>query len=577
MEADFSGYATKASLRCSDGLTIVPGAFKGNHGKQVPLVWQHNYDSPDNILGHAILEDRNGSVYTKAYFNDSPMAQQAKELVRHKDINHLSIQANRLKKRGQDVLHGNINEVSLVIAGANPGALIDFTTLDHNDEDGTDSGEATIYTGLPFDEISHAEEEKETGVSAEKDDDDLTIDEVIASMNENQKNVLAFLVNEASDEASASHSDTDEEEGSSMSHNVFESQNEDKIEGNTLTHDQMKTIFDDAKRGGSLKDAVLAHAADYGITNIDVLFPDAKTQQAAPSFIKRRTEWVAGVLDGTHHSPFSRVKTVTADITEDSARAKGYITGTLKKEEFFSLAQRAVTPTTIYKKQKLDRDDIMDITDFDVVSWIRAEMRVMLNEEIARAILIGDGRDILDPDKINEGNIIPIYKDAPLYAHRVIVDNYVPSGGSYTPEVLIEAALRSRKVFEGTGRPNFYTSADVITDILLDKDEMGRRLYPTEADVASALRVGSLMEIPQFETQTRTVGEGASAKTYQLLGIMVNLKDYTVGADKGGQISAFDDFDIDYNQYKYLLETRISGALTAIKSAIIFEKEITAP
>lgn len=584
MKCDFGGYATKASLRCADGLTIQPGAFKGNHGKRVPLVWQHNYDAPDNILGHALLQDRDGDVYTEVYFNNTEMAKTAKELVKHDDIKNLSIAANKLKKRGQDVIGGDITEVSLVISGANPGAFIDFVNLEHSSSDDTDTGEAIIYTGLDI-ELSHADadEEPKTSDKDEKpeadEDDDRTVQDVLDTLNEDQRNVVAFLLSNAAE--AAEELKQSDQEGPSMQHNIFESKDEDdKSSGTTLTHSQVATIIGDMEKYGTLKDSVLAHAGEYGIENIDILFPDAKAQNNVPDFIKRKTEWVSGVLSGTHHSPFSRVKTLTADITHEEARARGYIKGNLKKDEFFRLATRAVSPTTIYKKQRLDRDDIVDITSFDVVAWIRAEMRMMLEEELARAILVGDGRPAEDPadpgkpnpDKIDESRIIPIYADAELYTHRINVSADLEAGEEPTPEHIMDAVLRSRKYFLGTGTPKLYTTTDVITDSLLLKDGFGHRLYKTEAEVAAAMRVSECVEVPVLEGVRRTAG----GKTYELLGIIVNLADYTVGADNGGQVATFDDFNIDYNQYRYLIETRCSGALTKIKSAIVIEREVVA-
>lgn len=581
MKCDFGGYATKASLRCADGLTIQPGAFKANHGKRVPLVWQHNYDAPDNILGHAVLQDRDGDVYTEVYFNNTEMAKTAKELVKHDDIKNLSIAANKLKKRGQDVIGGDITEVSLVISGANPGAFIDFVNLEHSSSDDTDTGEAIIYTGLDI-ELSHAdadEEDKKSDKDETPDaaeDDDRTVQDVLDTLNEDQRNVVAFLLSEAAE--AAEELKQSDQEGPSMQHNIFESKDEDKSSGTTLTHSQVATIIGDMEKYGTLKDSVLAHAAEYGIENIDILFPDAKAQNNVPDFIKRKTEWVAGVLSGTHHSPFSRVKTLTADITHEEARARGYIKGNLKKDEFFRLASRAVSPTTIYKKQRLDRDDIVDITSFDVVAWIRAEMRMMLEEELARAILVGDGRPDEDPanpgqpnpDKIDASRIIPIYADAELYTHRINVSAGLEAGEEPTPEHIMDEVLRSRKFFLGTGTPKLYTTTDVITDTLLLKDGFGHRLYKTEAEVAAAMRVSSCVEVPVLEGVRRTVG----GKTYELLGIIVNLADYTIGADNGGQVATFDDFNIEYNQYRYLIETRCSGALTKIKSAIVIEREV---
>ena len=576
MKCDFSGFATKAGLKCSDGLTILPGAFQGQAGQQVPLVWQHNYNSPENVLGHAVLSDRGGSVYAEAYFNDTPMAKTAKELVQHKDINMMSIAANKLKKRGFDVMHGQLNEVSLVIAGANPGACIDFINLEHNADDGTDSGEAIIYTGIEFDTTQHADDNKSDG-DAEEDDGDETVQDILDTFNQKQRDVLAYLINETEND-SAQHSD---QEGLHMNHNIFENGGDPKNDGTELTHAQIATIFQDAQKLGSLKESVLAHADEYGIGNIDLLFPDYKSLGTTPQFIKRRNEWVQQVFGKITRQPFSRVKVTFADITDDEARARGYIKGNLKRDEYIQLKNRKVSPTTIYKKQRLDRDDILDITDFDVVAWIIAEMRVMLDEEIARAILVGDGRPLEDPahagnpnpDKINEENIIPVWKDSELFVERINLTATLPSGETkVTPEHTIEQVLRSRQWFEGSGVPTLYTTPDLVTDVLLLKDLNKRRIYMTEQEVAAAFRVGDIVEVPVMRNLTRK--DSKTGKTMRLLGIIVNLNDYTVGADKGGEITSFAQFDIDYNQEKRLLETRASGALTKYKSAIILEEEV---
>lgn len=560
MTADFSGYATKVGLKCSDGRTIMPNAFEGNDGAKVPLVWQHSHNEPSNVLGHAMLENREDGVYAYGFFNDTPAAQQAKALVQHGDISALSIYANNLVEKSKQVMHGVIREVSLVLSGANPGALIDNVTIRHSDGDiDVLDDEAVIYTGevlMHGDSLYHEDD---------ADDNERTIEDIYNEMTEEQRDVVNYLVGLAatSDPDDVPDEDFDDEEdvehdgldGGYMTHNVFENQGAASAGRPTLSHSQIEEIMDDAKKSGSLKEAFLAHAEKYGIGNIDILFPDAKTLRNAPDFVQRRNEWVSTVLSGTQHSPFNRIKSIAADITQDEARAKGYIKGKMKKEEFFELTKRITTPTTIYKKQKLDRDDIIDITDLDVVAWLKAEMRMMLDEELARAILIGDGREVDHDDKINEKNIRPIAKDNSFYTHRVTVASDV------APDVLEDNILRSRKFYKGTGTPTFFTTEDVLSDLLLQKDKMGRRIYSSQTELESALRVAKIVPCEVLEA------------TPELLGIMVNLTDYTVGATRGGEVSMFDDFDIDYNQYKYLMETRCCGTLTRPKSAVAFWKQ----
>lgn len=562
---DFSGYATKNDVLCADGKIIRQDAFKDNHGKKVPLVWNHGHDSAENVLGHAILENRKDGVYAYGKFNDTDAGIAAKKSVKNGDIDALSIFANRLKQKGSEVLHGAIREVSLVLAGANKEAFIDTINIEHS-EDGEDA--ATIYMFQPISTeevvLEHAEDDSEDA------DSDETVADVVNSMNEKQKQVLYALVGQAAEGNTAEQSDedgevlehADDEGGTVVKNNVFDQDTQEKSAKISLTHDEMKAVFVDAQKCGSFKDAVLKHADDYGIKNIDILFPDAKLVNNTPEMITRNMDWVQGVLSGTRHTPFSRIKSTAADITEDEARAKGYITGNRKKEEVFPVMKRITTPQTIYKKQKLDRDDILDITDFDVVSWMRAEMRVMLNEEIARAVLIGDGRDITSDDKINENNIRPIYTDDELYSRHITLT------ADRKTNDFVEEVMRSRKYYKGSGNPTLYTTVDVVTDMLLVKDSTGRRLYPTQAELMAALRVSNIVEVEVMENITREVG----SDTLELQGILVNLNDYVIGADKGGEINSFDDFDIDYNQYKYLLETRISGALVKPHSAIVFEK-----
>lgn len=548
---DFSGYATKNNVRCSDGRTIKNDAFKHQDGEKVPLVWQHMHTSPDNVLGHAYLENRDDGVYSYCKFNDTPTGQSAKELVKHGDIVALSIHANRLVQKGKDVVHGMIREVSLVLSGANPEALIDNLTIEHGD--GTTSAvedEVIIYSGLDIDnfdggEIVHADEGDNNQNGSE------TVKEIFDTLTDKQKDAVYVMIDAVAGD-SVEHSDDDDnyEEDDIMKRNVFDNE---PLEQNlpTLSHSEIKAIFEDAPRFGSLKESFLAHTQEYGIENIDFLFPDAKLLDK-PSWVKRDDSWVSGVLNGVKKTPFSRIKTMYADITEDAARAKGYIKGNQKLEEVFPVFKRTTTPTTIYKKQKLDRDDIIDITDMDVVAWLKQEMRVMLNEEIARAILIGDGRNIIAEDKINEANIRPIARDHELYAHKVTV------ASNMGPATLIETMIRNRKHYKGEGRPTLYTTDAILIDMLLIKDKIGRRLYNTEAELASALRVKEIVVVEVMESVP------------DLLGIFVNLNDYSLGADKGGAIAMFDDFDIDFNQYKYLMETRCSGALTKPKSALVF-------
>ena len=557
---DFSGWATRNNLKCSDGRTIIKDAFKANDGLVVPLVWNHNHTDANNVLGHCLLENREDGVYTYGKFNDTEQGQNAKILVEHGDVTALSIYANQLKQQGGNVLHGQIREVSLVLAGANPGAFID-TVITHSDD--LDE-EAIIYTGEYF-ELSHSasdntkidepkekvkeETKKEEPKEMEKEK---TVQEVFDELTEEQKTVVYALIGQAiEDTKNQMKEEGDNEE---MKHNVFENDNNEEI----LQHsEELNAALADAKRYGSLKDSVLAH----GITNIDYLFPEATNLNPTPEFINDDTGWVTKVLSAVHHTPFSRIKSQFADITAEDARAKGYIKGKLKKEEVFSLLKRTTNPTTIYKKQKLDRDDVVDITDFDVVAWIKGEMRMKLDEEIARAILIGDGRLSSSDDKINEQCIRPVYNDHELYTVKAEVT--VPVGGEKAKE-FIKAVIRNRKLYKGTGSPTLYTTEDMISDCLLLEDKNGRTIYESLDKLANVLRVKEIVPVP--------VMEGAKgSKGGELLAILVNLADYNVGADKGGAVNMFDDFDIDYNQQKYLIETRCSGALVKPYSAIAFE------
>lgn len=579
MEADFSGYATKAGLKCSDGRTIMPGAFKHQDQTRVPLVWQHGHADPENILGHAVLENREDGVYAYGFFNESQRAVHTKGLLQHGDINMLSIWANELVERSGRVLHGAIREVSLVLSGANPGALIENVTIRHSngDEDVVDD-EAIIYTGLEF-ELQHSEEKEEKEEELEKEEepevvhadassDEETIQDVYDSMTSKQKDVLHYMLGQALEniDGSAQQSNLDDgsnetdQEGSKMTRNVFEKSDEkdtSPVLSHSLTHADVKGIVADATKMGSLKDAVEAYALSHGIDNIDVLFPDAQAIDNVPEFFKRRTEWVSQVLGATRKSPFSRIKTLSADLTEDEARAKGYITGNLKREEFFGVSKRVTTPTTIYKKQKLDRDDIVDITDFDIVAWLKGEMRLMLDEEIARAVLIGDGRDVADVDKINEQNIRPIATDHELYTTVVTVN--IDDTNSSVSEI-VDALIMNRKYYKGSGLPTMYTTETIIARFMLLKDTVGRRIYKSLDELTAELRLAGVVAVEAMEDSPN------------IIAILVNPNDYVMGATSGGQVSLFDDFDIDYNQYKYLIETRLCGALVKLKSAQVVMK-----
>ena len=617
MVYDFGGYATRNDLRCSDGRTIRKDAFRDCDGMTVPLVYQHEHGNVGAVLGHALLENRDDGVYCYCAFNDTDSGKNAKELVRHGDIKSLSIYANKLVEKAGNVVHGMIREVSLVLAGANPGAFIDTLSISHSDFDDAMEEEALIYPDFndELEELSHADDEEESKGGSEE-----TIQDVIDSMSEIQKKVLYFLVGKAKEGGSkeVEHSDDDDnslehedsdgesddetvedvvdtmsdkqkkvmyfligkamenkntkgEKDMAVAHNAFEDQNDYVAVDNKdeLTHSEMETIIKDGKRMGSLKESFLAHAADYGIDQIDWLFPEPKTTSDRPEFISRRMEWVSTVMNGVSRSPFSRIKSMFADIREDEARAKGYIKGHLKKDEVFSLLKRSTTPTTIYKKQKLDRDDIIDITDFDVVAWIKGEMRIMLDEEIARAILVGDGRLASDDDHINEENVRPIWKEEDLFCIKTEVT--VGSTDDETAKNFIRTCIKSRKDYRGSGNPTLFTTEDMLTDLLLLEDSIGHKLYKTEAELATALRVSKIVTVPVMENLTRAVTKSGQAYTNTLKGIIVNLNDYKVGADKGGSINMFEDFDIDYNQEKYLIETRISGCLVKPFSAIVLE------
>ena len=570
MEYDFSGWATRNNIRCSDGRTILKDAFKHNDGQTVPLVWNHDHNDPLNVLGHALLENRDEGVYAYCTFNDTDAGRNAKALVEHGDVTALSIYANQLKQQGPNVLHGAIREVSLVLAGANPGAFID-SIIRHGEES---DEEAIIYTGenlvlehsqnaIVNDKNLDAVKDNFTPPSGDKKDEK-TVQDVFDTLNEEQKTVVYALIGQALD--SSNQNENNEKEGNdNMKHNVFDQDQKEKE--NVLTHADMETIISEGKRYGSLKDSFLAHTAQYGIDHIDYLFPDAKNVTNQPDFIKRDDSYVQKVLRGVHHTPFSRIKSTHANITADEARAKGYIKGHLKKEEVFTLLKRTTTPTTIYKKQKMDRDDIIDITDFDVVAYIKAEMRMMLDEEIARAILVGDGRSTSSDDKIPETNIRPIAKDEDLYTIKAPVAVAKDATEDAIAKAFIRTVIKTRKEYKGSGSPTLFTTEDMLTNCLLLEDNNGRIIYDSVDKLATTLRVKEIVPVEVMEGVTRTAG----AKNLPLMAILVNLNDYYVGADKGGAINMFDDFDIDYNQEKYLIETRISGALVKPYSAIAFE------
>jgi hypothetical protein len=613
MEADFSGYATKAGLKCSDGRTIMPDAFAGQDKVKVPLVWQHGHSDPTNVLGHAILENRPDGVYAYGFFNETEKAKHSRQLLEHGDITQLSIWANELVERSKRVFHGAIREVSLVLSGANPGALIENVTLRHSDGEEILDDEVIIYTGLPL-ELEHSdasgegdekgeddgsedeksEDEKDEEVIEHADGDDETLQdiydamtpkqkqvlhfmvaealaagesvshsisegdptfkEIYEGMSDEQKTVLHYMVGEAKESADVTHSDIDDKsnddnndnndsKGSEMKHNVFEKDN-DKAPAAVLSHADIEGIVADATKAGSLKE-------------IDTLFPEARTLADSPELFSRRTEWVQSVISKVRKSPFSRIKTISADLTVQEARAKGYIKGNLKKEEFFRVSKRVTTPTTIYKKQKLDRDDMIDITDFDVVTWLKGEMRLMLDEELARAILFGDGRAADDEDKISEDSIRPVATDHELYT--TVINVNIDDSNSSISEV-IDAIVSNRHHLRGSGLPTMYTTESYIARYMLLKDTLGRRIYRNLDEVAAELRVESIVPVEVLEEDT------------DIVAILVNLADYVVGADRGGNVAMFDDFDIDYNQYKYLIETRASGALVKLKSAMVVRR-----
>ena len=560
MKYDFSGWATKNNLKCSDGRTILRDAFKHNDGQTVPLVWNHQHNDPLNVLGHALLENRESGVYAYCKFNDTEAGKNAKTLVEHGDVTALSIYANQLRQKGGNVEHGVIREVSLVLAGANPGAFID-SILRHGE---ASDEEGVIYTGENI-ELAHAEEKKEEEKEV-ADNKEKTVQDVVDSMTEEQRNVMYALIGQALEGADVKHSDEYENGGEDeMKHNVFEHENNQGA-NDTLTHAEMEVILRDAKRYGSLKESCLQH----GIEHIDepgYLFPEFKNLNREPDFVGRDMGWVGKVMSGVHRTPFSRIKSLQADIREEDARALGYMKGNLKKEEVFTLLKRTTDPQTVYKKQKLHRDDVLDITDFDVVAFVKKEMRMMLEEEIARAILVGDGRLPDSDDKIMDTHIRSIANEEALYAihHNVKVED--KSDVEAKAKAMIRESLRARKDYKGSGEPTLFCSESVLTEMLLLEDANGRVIYDSVAKLATAMRVKEIVTVPVME------GAQNLAKTKNVLGIIVNLRDYNVGADKGGQVSMFEDFDIDYNAQKYLIETRCSGALIKPFSAIVLEED----
>lgn len=566
---DFSGWATRNDLHCSDGRTIRRDAFKDCDGKTVPIFWNHQHDSVDNVLGHGLLENRPEGVYFYGAFNDDEEGVKARKRVQHGDIRSLSIMANQLKQVGSDVIHGIIREVSLVPAGANPGAFID-TVMAHGEE----VGDAMI---LGYDEnivIYHADELDEDD-KENTTEDNKKLEDIIASMSDEQRTVMYGLIGEALGTVPEDESLEQSEKlgGNDMKYNVFENRDKDRIktgvlmhsDGSEVTVDEISEIFKDAKRLGSLKDAVLQH----GIDQVDYLFPDDRTITTQPTFIQRDMGWVSDIMGSVHHTPFARVKSVFADITEDDARAKGYIKGKMKKEEFFGLIKRRTEPTTVYKKQKMDRDDMIDITDFDVAAWLKTEMRMMLNEELARAYLIGDGRPASSDDHINDQNIRPVAFDDDLFTVHVNVTVENSATEDDKAKEFIRTVIKNRKNYKGSGNPTLYTTEDMLTDMLLLEDTLGHALYADEAALARKLRVKKIVTVPVMEGVN---GKGGNP----LVGVVVNMNDYNVGADRGGAVNMFDDFDIDYNQQKYLIETRCSGAMTVPYGAMAFEMKTNA-
>ena len=576
---DFAGWVTRANLRCTDGRIIMNDAFKDCDGKRVPLVWAHQHNSVEDVLGHMDLENRGEGVYGYGYFNETDSGQNAKELVRNGDVTAMSIYANQLKQEGSSVRHGVIREVSLVLAGANPGAFIDSVMMHADGTTYTSEDEAQIYTGKIMEvidmanKLEHADQEKkkqETTAAEIPEEGNETIGEIFNTLSDKQKKAVYAIVGSIMDDEDGDDDEEDnsEEDDADMKHNVFDTETNPM---DVISHDEMTAVITDARSRGSMKDAALAH----GITNIGNLFPEAQTIEKTPEFYKRDTDWVSVVMNGVHRSPFSRVKSTYADITADDARARGYVKGTQKVEETIAALKRVTTPTTIYKLQKLDRDDVVDITDFDVVAWIKGEMRMMLDEEIARAILVGDGRNASSNDKINEQNIRPIWKDDEAYTIHHIAELAKDATQDDVAIAFIRDSVKSRKDYKGSGNPILFTTEDHLTNMLLLEDRVGRRLYDTVEKLATAMRVSRIITVPVMEGLTRTTTSAdvgvSSGTTVQLAGIIVNLGDYNVGADRGGEVNLFDDFDINYNKQEYLIETRCSGAMIRPKGAIALE------
>ena len=567
MKYDFSGYATRNGIRCSDGRTIMKDAFIENDGTTVPLVWQHDHSDPSNILGHCKLENRPDGVYAFGVFNDTPAAQDAKMAVRHGDINAMSIYANHVRQESGLVQHGNIREVSLVLSGANPGAFIDNVTIAHGEEFATLDDEVIIFSGQEFAHADSKEEtkgkeapmaEETTGTKNNKSEEDMTVQDVLDTLSPIQQKVVYALIGMAAEGDSGE--EVKQSEGDYGMYNAFESNEDTEIRhADEFVQEELDAVLADARRNGRLSDSVISHAQNYGIQNIDILFPDAQAIRNTPDFYGRRTEWVNAVLNNTQHVPFSRIKSMYADITADEARARGYTldrnNNKRKIDEVFNVLKRVTTPQTVYKKQKLDRDDIIDITSFDVVAWLKQEMRIMLDEEIARAVLVGDGRDVSDESKIRTDSIRPIAFDDDVYTIKVQVED------ADDVTAMIDQVTQAQVNYRGSGTPTFYASPSLIAKMMTQRDQLNHRMYSTRNDLASELSVSNIVDVPILDTAKSEDGR-------PVLGLIGNLKDYTIGADRGGNVSMFDDFDIDFNQQKYLMETRCSGALTLPKSFI---------
>ncbi len=575
-EYDFAGYATKNDIQCSDGRVIRHNAFAEQDGQTVPLVWNHDHMAADNVLGHAVLENRDEGVYAYCSLNNTKQGQNARELVCNGDICALSIYANQLKQNGPDVVHGAIREVSLVLAGANPGAKIDFI-MAHSED--SEENEGIIYHDADGLEMAHSDtsdnkenvmlEENKPAAAKEAGDKEKTVQDVIDSMTDEQKNVMYGLVGAALDEAAKNKSKGTTEEDKTVKHNAFENENTEKNESQELSHSEFSAIAADAKRKGSMKEAFLEH----GITNVGNLFPEYQSVSRTPEIVDRNQDWVGKVMGSVKHTPFSRVKSFYANITADEARAKGYIKGKQKIEEVITALKRTTDPQTVYKLQKMDRDDVIDITDFDVVAWLKTEMRGKLDEEIARAILIGDGRSASDEDKIDPLHIRPVYGDDAAYTVKRTLTRAEGADDYAFAKSFIKDVVKSRKDYKGSGNPVLYTTEDMLTNMLLIEDTTGRVIYDTVEKLKTALRVADIVTVPVMEGVNRT--DASAKKQWNLLGVLVNLADYNVGADKGGSVNMFDDFDIDYNKMKYLIETRCSGALVKPYSAISFEEEVS--